>query len=391
MSDKSYYILAGGYDTKNVGDYAMLDFLKRKLAQVNSSIQLLVRHDEQHLKNMYGVSDLINNFEYDNKEESVGQYFRGLNNGEDSEHLVNLKNKLESSQGLIIGGGRLLIDYTIDVMRGPLAYFATLVTLCRFLGVPVYIYAMTIVKCDSEEGRKWLKYIIDNSEKVSVRDEGSVEILRSVGCINSEIQVIPDPAYGLLWEKKSVQSNKKLTAGLSVRAIHEKWGGISSDNYIQKMANIVKLLQDNDIHVIGIPHQYYGIDDKRYDDRNILKEIAEHVDFEVITDEVLDLKKYHIIYQELDMLVGIRRHSFIFSAVSGVPVFPFSENPNAARACAELGIEDTLELSENSEDYEKKLKKFLSIKNERRITQNKKVEQLKAKLESGYSDWFTIS
>tara|TARA_B110000971_G_C19876746_1_gene438800 strand:- start:168 stop:920 length:753 start_codon:yes stop_codon:yes gene_type:complete len=250
---------------------------------------------------------------------------------------------------------------------------------------------MTIVKCDSEEGSKWLKYIIDNSEKVSVRDEGSVEILRSVGCINSEIQVIPDPAYGLLWEKKSVQSNKKLTAGLSVRAIHEKWGGISSDNYIQKMANIVKLLQDNNIHVIGIPHQYYGIDDKRYDDRNILKEIAEHVDFEVITDEVLDLKKYHIIYQQLDMLVGIRRHSFIFSAVSGVPVFPFSENPNAARACAELGIEDTLELSENFEDYEKKLKKFLSIKNERLITQNKKVEQLKATLESGYRDWFTIS
>ena len=391
MSDKSYYILAGGYDTKNVGDYAMLDFLKRKIDQVNSSIQLLVRHDEQHLKNIYGVSELINNFEYDSKEESVGQYFRGLNNGEDSEHLVNLKNKLESSQGLIIGGGRLLIDYTIDVMRGPLAYFATLVTLCRFLGVPVYIYAMTIVKCDSEEGSKWLKYIIDNSEKVSVRDEGSVEILRSVGCINSEIQVIPDPAYGLLWEKKSVQSNKKLTAGLSVRAIHEKWGGISSDNYIQKMANIVKLLQDNNIHVIGIPHQYYGIDDKRYDDRNILKEIAEHVDFEVITDEVLDLKKYHIIYQELDMLVGIRRHSFIFSAVSGVPVFPFSENPNAARACAELGIEDTLELSENFEDYEKKLKKFLSIKNERLITQNKKVEQLKATLESGYRDWFTIS
>ena len=391
MSDKSYYILAGGYDTKNIGDYAMLDFLKRKIDQVNSSIQLLVRHDEQHLKNIYGVSELINNFEYDSKEESVGQYFRGLNNGEDSEHLVNLKNKLESSQGLIIGGGRLLIDYTIDVMRGPLAYFATLVTLCRFLGVPVYIYAMTIVKCDSEEGSKWLKYIIDNSEKVSVRDEGSVEILRSVGCINSEIQVIPDPAYGLLWEKKSVQSNKKLTAGLSVRAIHEKWGGISSDNYIQKMANIVKLLQDNNIHVIGIPHQYYGIDDKRYDDRNILKEIAEHVDFEVITDEVLDLKKYHIIYQQLDMLVGIRRHSFIFSAVSGVPVFPFSENPNAARACAELGIEDTLELSENFEDYEKKLKKFLSIKNERLITQNKKVEQLKATLESGYRDWFTIS
>ena len=31
MSDKSYYILAGGYDTKNIGDYAMLDFFKRKI------------------------------------------------------------------------------------------------------------------------------------------------------------------------------------------------------------------------------------------------------------------------------------------------------------------------------------------------------------------------
>ena len=391
ISDKPYYVLAGGYDTRNVGDYAMLDFLKRKLDQVGCNIQLLARHDEQHLKDIYGVSELISNYEYNNKEESVDRFFRGLNHGEDSRHLVNLKNKLESSQGLIIGGGRLLIDHTADFMRGPLAYFATLVMLCRFLGVPIYVYAMTIVPCKSEEGSKWLKFIIDNCEKVSVRDKESVEVLRSIGCVNTEIKVIPDPAYGLLWGKKLLHSNKKLTAGLTVRAIHEKWGGMSSNSYIQKMASLVKLLKDNNIHVVGIPHQYYGIDDSRYDDRNILNEIAKYVDFEVINDEILDLKKYQTIYQELDILVGIRRHSFIFSAVSGVPVFPFSENPNAARACSELGVEDVLALSESFENYERKLKKFLSIKDKRLIIQNEKMEELKNRLELGYSDWFTVS
>ena len=391
ISDKPYYVLAGGYDTRNVGDYAMLDYLKRKLDRIGCNIQLLVRHDEQHLKDIYGVSELIGNYEYNNKKESIDRFFRGLNHGEDSHHLVNLKNKMESSQGLIIGGGRLLIDYTSDVMRGPLMYFATLVTLCRFLGVPVYIYAMTIVPCKSDEGYKWLKYIIDNSDKVSVRDQGSVDVLRSIGCINKEIKVIPDPGYGLLWEKKSLQSNKKLTAGLSVRAIHEKWGGMSSDSYIQKMASLVRLLKDKNINVVGIPHQYYGIDDSMYDDRNILNEIAKHVDFEVINDEILDLKKYQTIYRDLDMLVGIRRHSFIFAAVSGVPIFPFSENPNAARAAAELGVDDILELSEPFENYERKLKKFLSIKDKRQIIQDEKSEKLKIKLEVGYSDWFTVS
>ena len=389
MSIKPYFILSGGYDTKNVGDYAMLDFLQKKLAQDDHDIKLLVRHEQKHLKDYYGITELIKNYEYNNKKESEGRFFRGFNNGENEKHLIDLKEKLENSQGLIIGGGRLLIDHTMDVMRGPLPYFATLVTLCKFLRVPVYIYAMTIVPCKTDEGNKLLRYIIDNCERVSVRDEGSVKLLRSVGCINNEIDIIPDPAFGLQWKMKLLQSNTKLKAGLTVRAIDETWGGISSDNYIKKMTYIIKLLQDNNIDIIGIPHQFYGIDNKKCDDRTILKEISKHINFKFIEDEILDLREYQKIYETLDMLVGIRRHSFIFAAMSGVPVLPISENPNASRACNDIGIEDKdiISLSENYDNYKYNLKNFLSKLQEHQIIQNKKTEYQKKKLEYAYCKW----
>lgn len=393
MSIKPYFILSGGYDTKNVGDYAMLDFLQRKFKEDKNDIKLLVRHEQKHLKDYYGVSELIKNYEYNNKKESEGRFFRGFNNDEDDTHLIDLKEKLENSKGLIIGGGRLLIDYTMDVMRGPLPYFATLVTLCKFLRVPVYIYAMTIVPCKTEEGNKWLRYIVDNCKKVSVRDEGSLNLLRSIGCINNEIDIIPDPAFGLQWKIKLLQSKTKLKAGLTVRAIDETWGGISSDNYIKKMTNIIKLLQDNNIDIIGIPHQFYGIDNKQYDDRTILKEISKHIDFEFIEDEILDLREYQKIYETLDILVGIRRHSFIYAAMSGVPVLPFSENPNASRACNDIGIEDKdiLGLSENYDNHKRKLENFLSTLQERQTIQNQKIEYQKNKLEHTYGKWIKFN
>jgi polysaccharide pyruvyl transferase WcaK-like protein len=385
MSD-DYFVLAGGYDTKNVGDYAMLDLICRASKSNGTAIRLLARHQHSHLVDIYGVSELIENYEYPNKSLSKGRMFHGFNYGDSMEHLFRLKELLEGSRGLIIGGGRLLIDHTLDVMRGPLPYFATLVMLCRFLGIPVYVYAMTIVPNSTSEGDKWVRFIIDNAKRVAVRDEQSVEIIRSIGCLQKDVRILPDPAYAL-WPEAIDREPRKYLAGLTVRKIDEGWGGIKQDKYIDLMAMVVSKVRESGMDIVGVPHQYYGIDDPDYDDRTILRKINKKIPFDLIEDEMLDLEEYAELYGSLSLLVGIRRHSFVFAAVAGVPVLPFAENPNAARVCREIGTVDPLPVDFDIKDFEKKLNEILENRSRYLARQKHNVQNLAHGLADSYKDW----
>jgi len=383
---RPYFVLAGGYDTKNVGDYAMLSFLQSILDNRGYDVKILSRHRHQHLVDTYSASELIDNFEFNTRAESLGKFFHGFNYADNPEHLHRLRQQLEGSKGLIIGGGRLLIDFSLDVMRGPLMYFATLVTLCRFLNIPVYIYAMTIVPNKTREGEMWLRYIVDNSVRVAVRDEGSSKCLLLAGCNQKNISILPDPAYGLGWTRNE-ESNTTMRAGLTVRLINNRWGGVPEEVYLNKMATVVGLLQERNVEVIGIPHQYYGIDNPNYDDRIILKKINNIISFDYIDYEMLDLKDYEKLYRSLGLLVGIRRHSFVFAALSGVPIFPFSENPNAARVCEELDTIKPFSLNYDLGIFTTNLDIFLKNLTKHSSRQDMALTNASFNLQERYTNW----
>ena len=103
-------LLAGGYDTCNLGDYAMLYVLKEGLEKSGSvKITLLSRHPEKPVDDFKDIS-LIKNLDFNTKKESIGKWFRGFNKGDDSSHLHRIYKELLEADALVIGGGRLLID-----------------------------------------------------------------------------------------------------------------------------------------------------------------------------------------------------------------------------------------------------------------------------------------
>jgi polysaccharide pyruvyl transferase WcaK-like protein len=379
-------VLSGGYDTKNVGDYAMLALLNRVLEGSGYGLRLLTRHRHDFLRSIYGVEELIGNYEYVNKQEARGKMFRGFNHSEDGRHLLEIRRQLAGSAGLLIGGGRLLIDHTLGVMRGPLPYFATLVTLCRFLGVPVHVYALTVVPNRTPEGTGWLRFIIDNAARVSLRDQESVEVLHMAGCLREDLAVLPDPAYALGWERIREAGGPRL-AGLTVRKIGPSWGGVARADHLSSLAGAVRELHQRGYRVIGIPHQYYGIDDPEVDDRTILRELAALAPLVPVEEEMLDLASYRRLYSSLDLLVGIRRHSFIFAAVTGVPVLPLAENPNASRAAREIGAGEPLPPVFEREEFARRLNALEAEREERTRRQEASVRGLAAGLEERYRSW----
>jgi polysaccharide pyruvyl transferase WcaK-like protein len=389
MKKEPFFILAGGYDTKNVGDYAMLLPLGKILNREGFALKVLSRHGEKHLQELYGVSEIIENYEYENRQQSEGRFFRGLNFGEDTSHLRKLAEEISKSEGVIIGGGRLLIDYTLDVMRGPLPYFGLLVTLCKFIGTPVFVYGMTLIENKSKVGSKLVRYILDNSERISVRDEESADVLKKIGCSRPAPTVIPDPAFCLEWTSASSLESKLV--GITVRPISARWGGMTLDDYVSQMADTVDAIQNSNLglRAQGIPHQFYGIDDPEYDDRYILARIHERSPFQggYIEKEMLDLEEYRHVYSRLALLVGIRRHSFVFAALVNTPILPIAENPNASRLCTQLRTILPLPLHYTRTDFERVLADVLSRRKEICEKQHRATEELTSNLSETYTRW----
>jgi len=326
----SNYILMGGYDSLNVGDYAMLDTLTRVLH--GHTITLLTRHQHDHLPGLWKVR-LLQNLDHETREASKGRMFNGFNYGDDTRHLHDIRKALLYADGLILGGGRLLVDYCLSVGRGPLWYYQTLITLARFCGVPVSIYGMSIVPLATQQGADLLRYIVGCCERVAVRDEGSVDVLRMYDCPLEHVTVLPDPAYALPWRQREGGTKR---AGLSVRRMDEQYGGIPRARYIELMSATIDTLHNEGYEVVGIPHQYYDMD--RPDDSD-LRVIADLPVDEVAWygQRTYVLEAYEKLYRSLDLCVGIRRHSTIFAALCGVPVRGVAENVNAERALDEVG------------------------------------------------------
>ncbi|NVJ97572.1 MAG: polysaccharide pyruvyl transferase family protein [Alphaproteobacteria bacterium] len=356
MADR-YLVLAGGYDTKNVGDYAMLKLFTELASEKGLGVKLLSRHDHEVLTKVYQADEIIENFEFENKEASRGRFFRGFNVGENTDHLGSLVQHLLKSEGLVIGGGRLLVDFVDGVMRGPLSYWSTLVTICKFLGVPVHIYAMTFIGLRTDRGKEFVRFIVENCDSVGVRDVKSEKVLRDLGCKNPNVYVAADPAFALDWQPSDLRSKR---VAVSVRYINDDYSGMPYERYLTMMGWVVDAIKQNGFEPVGIPHCYYGLDDPYVDDRTILADIKQKFGADFVQEEWLDIAQYNDFYRTTCALIGIRRHSMLFAAASGVPVFGISENDNAANACADIDADAPIALTDSKDVVCSRISQFLA-------------------------------
>jgi polysaccharide pyruvyl transferase WcaK-like protein len=347
-------LLAGGYDTQNLGDHGSLAVFKRDLKKLDpsSEVVLLSRHPDKRFDDTYNVHS-INNLDHTSKLESIGKLFKGLNPGDDTNHLKKIMGELSTSDLLVIGNGRLLIDVSLDFMRGPLPYYAMLVTLAKFLGVPVMIFSMTIVPVKSEIGRTLLKYIVSNADIITVREESSMKELLKLGISCNKINVIPDAAFGLdyidreergkqiLAQERIKVSNDKII-GMNLRYTHLE---ISIDkNYYSTLARLCDdLYQSLGTDILLIPQMTYGIDNSLDDDREVYKLVYENC----VNKEHIHIitERYNVfdtlaIYQMCKMVYSMRRHGIIFAATQQVPVFALSGEKNTSYIMKELNMSE---------------------------------------------------
>lgn len=344
-------VLAGGYDTQNLGDHGGLAILGRDFKKLYSNVEivLLSRHPDPVFDETYGVRSILN-LDHKTKKDSLGRWFNGLNYGDDTSHLQAILKELKTSDLLVIGGGRLFVDITLDFMRGPLPYYALLVTLAKFLGKPIMIFAQTIVPIKTNIGQKHLKYIIANADLITVREEPSKQELIDLGIPNNRIHVIPDPAFGLEYENREKRSSQifleegidisKKYIGINFRYTHLE--STIDKNYYTLLANICETLYRYlGVDILLIPQMTYNIDNPYDDDRELYRIIRNLCKFKN-SIHIIN-KRWNVwdtlsMYQCCEMVYSMRRHGIIFAATQYIPVFALSGEKNTSYPMFELNL-----------------------------------------------------
>lgn len=163
-------VLSGYYGFDNAGDEAVLAGLLASLRRVEPGIEVTVLSgDPAATERVHGVA-------------AVPRARPGP-----------LRAALLGADGLISGGGSLLQDRTSP---RPVAYYAGIMLAARLLGRPYAVHAQGLGPIGRAPNRWLAAAALRGAARVSLRDEGSVDLARRLG-VRRPIEVVPDPALAL--------------------------------------------------------------------------------------------------------------------------------------------------------------------------------------------------
>ena len=242
---------------------------------------------------------------------------------------------LRRADALISGGGSLLQDVTSA--KSALYYLAVL-KLARWMRVPTFIYAQGVGPI-RDRGRfgPMIRSAFEASRYISVRDEESKALVASFGVAPERIRVVPDPVMGMGLSLEAPVSGSGAAAspriGVSVRFWREDRGELS-----RIAAALAKVLENRaDAKVALLP--FHLPSDKLASEfiADRLREagygpdrVEQHGGAAHPSDMLREVAR-------CDLLVGMRLHSLIYAATTGVPPIAVSYDPKIDQFMRRLG------------------------------------------------------
>ena len=352
-------LFVGAYGIKSIGDDAMMVALVDGLRKITSSVDVTVlsRHPNES-KEYYAQYDVkvIPNLDHSSSKAARGRRFYGFNKGDDTEHLVKIRNEIKHSDLVIIGGGDAFFDISNGIYRGPGVYLALICTIARFFEKPIFLAGISVVPFHTSEGLDIAKHICENSEIIALRDKNSIKVLANNGINVNEnkVHILPDPAIGLdscLSTKLNTEfnqlqncSNNRILIGISLRSMYWKWDSALLSNFYDKMAAICDELIDKfSATLVFIPHCYYNLDgpeqDDRYINQNVLSKMT-NPEYCVQINEYHDVRSVLKMYKSLNLVIGMRHHSVVFATRACVPSIALSYSLKVKSFMEEFGLDD---------------------------------------------------
>ncbi|HPL80726.1 MAG TPA: polysaccharide pyruvyl transferase CsaB, partial [Burkholderiaceae bacterium] len=213
---------------------------------------------------------------------------------------------------LVSGGGSLLQDVT---GRGSVPYYAGIMLLARMRGVPVSVYAQGVGPLRSGAARWLARLALSRASVITLRDPGSMELVRQIGVTKPQPTLVADPAFALEPEDAD-GCRAPLPPRPRVMFALRPWPGARDREatYSRVIEGVCARLGANAILLAFQPDTDLAVASSIAD----LCEADGHTRPQVVACCGLPGQALSIIAQA-DLVVGMRLHSLIFAASAGVP------------------------------------------------------------------------
>lgn len=386
---KKRILFAGAYGIENAGDdlplIVMSEQLKKLAPNIDFEFHVLSRHPNKWEEETYGVKT-IKNLEYESGEEAKGKWFKGLNYDDDKGDLLRIIDEIKESDLLIFGAGNFLIDITIDVFRGPIPLLASYVFLAKLYHKPVMLYGISVGPLRTEWGQDLSRWIVENSDIVTVRDEQSKTELNNILLKPKQINVLPDATIGVnqanqktvkdILEKEGILESDKKKIGIALRDLAVVLPPNNVEEAWRQLANSLNKLK-NDCEFIFIPQSTYKEDDDRITARNFVQRLDSDLKYYIINHRY-DPRELVGLYAYFDATLSIRLHGAVFSAIADTPVIAINYLPKVEGFMSSIGLDRFLmnidsireelllelfqEVLKNKRDLSKKINEKMNMK-----------------------------
>lgn len=328
-------IIIANWAGVNTGDDAIFLSMLKQIKEVSDSDIFLMADNPLSLESKYPIEDSVRIFE-----------FYKISNWK------KIYEFLKKSSLVIYGGG--------DIVNENFASISFL-HLAKLVGLPLLVWGVGVVPVKPIMIKHYLKWVLNQSHIIGVRDESSKELLENMGITKPSIKVTGDLALHLnpnlnnnpLINKLNDLTPGTLMIGLNIRnfdylySSHSQWS--EKDLLVGTTMLCDYIVDKYDAHILFLPmvtgekcaefHPNLTSDDELMDKLiNLMKN----------PNKTTTLKGHYTpedllgLMTKLDLIIAMRLHTLILGAKAGVPLLALDYAPKTTSFMSSIGLSDYL-------------------------------------------------
>ncbi|QIB69136.1 polysaccharide pyruvyl transferase CsaB [Aminipila butyrica] len=340
-------LISGYYGFNNIGDESILravvDNLRSRLADTEITV---LSQDPVSTAEKYGV--------YSASRKS----------------LLSILQEVKKCDLLISGGGSLLQDVT---SKKSILYYLIIMWMAQLFRKKVFIYSQGIGPINANLNRRLTAWTLSKVSGIVVRDEASKEFLAEIGVNPAKVAVTADPVLRIkpvpleigqeILRKEGIQLREEgLIVGFAIRERK-----LDSQFVDELCLAIHQLVEEQQAQIVLIPFHYS-------EDLAVIEELEKR-----LGDQVSSIKHKYLtnemlsIIGNMDLLVGVRLHALIHSAIMNVPMIGISYDPKINSFMKSMGMKALCSIYDfSSQDFIEEFNKTIRHKEviQRRVQEN---------------------
>ncbi len=310
--------IVGYFGFENAGDEAILAGMLRNLRSESPGLRVrVISGDVPAVEREHGVE------------------------GISWQDLSAIGRAIQTSDLLLIGGGGLFHDYwgadpdtLLTAKHWGIAFYTSCALIAHLNRKPVMIYAVGVGPLISVHGKRLTRAACEIASKITVRDEGSKSLLLSIGVPSGKVEVTADPAFSIPHPTRIGRSGTRPVAGVCIR----HWSfGVYPEFVEREIARALDdFIDETGGSVIFIPFQVLAgaIEDDVATAKRVLSKMVQAERATVAS--TTGWRSAFQAIQTCDVVLGMRLHSVIFSALAGVPCVVLSYDPKVDAIAQQL-------------------------------------------------------